>query len=66
MNGLFRPFALVDGRAAGIWTYSSGRVTLEPFAPLSADIEAALAAEARDVARFLAGSPAGEGRDEAA
>jgi hypothetical protein len=66
VNGLFRPFAMVDGRAAGIWAYSGGRVTLEPFAPLSADTEADLAAEARDVARFLIGSPAGEGRDEAA
>jgi hypothetical protein len=66
VNGLFRPFALVDGRAAGIWAYSAGRVTFEPFGPLSPDIEAALAAEARDVARFLGGSPASEGRDEAA
>ena len=66
MNGLFRPFALVDGRAAGIWAYSAGQVTLDLFGPLSADTDAALAAEARDVARFLAGSPAGGGRDEAA
>jgi hypothetical protein len=66
VNGLFRPFALVAGRAAGTWSYSAGQVTVDRFAPLSADIEAALAAEARDVARFLAGSPAGEERDEAA
>jgi hypothetical protein len=65
-NGLFRPFALVGGRAAGIWAYSGGQVTLDQFGPLPADIDAALAAEARDVARFLAGSPAGAERDEAA
>jgi hypothetical protein len=66
VNGLFRPFALVDGRAAGIWTYSAGQVTLDQFGPLPADTEAALAAEARDVARFLNGSTVGEGHDEAA
>jgi hypothetical protein len=40
-NALFRPFALVDGREAGIWTWSAGQV----------------AAEARDVQRFLAAEP---------
>ncbi|HSR82693.1 MAG TPA: winged helix DNA-binding domain-containing protein [Streptosporangiaceae bacterium] len=65
-NGLFRPFALVAGRAAGTWAYQAGQVTVDRFAPLSADVEAALAAEARDVARFLARSRAGEDRDEAA
>ncbi|HTA07926.1 MAG TPA: winged helix DNA-binding domain-containing protein [Streptosporangiaceae bacterium] len=57
VNGLFRPFALVDGQAAGIWTYSAGEVTLDRFGPLPADVETALAVEARDVQRFLAGSP---------
>jgi len=66
VNGLFRPFALVDGRAAGIWAYSGGLVTLERLGPLPADVEAALAAEACDVARFLAGSLAGQDRHEAA
>ena len=65
-NGLFRPFALVAGRAVGVWTYSAGQVTLDRFGPLPDDVEAALAAEASDVARFMAGSPAGEERDEAA
>jgi hypothetical protein len=62
VNGLFRPFALVDGQAAGIWTYSAGQVTLDRFESLSDDVETALAHEARDVQRFLAGSPAA-GRD---
>ncbi len=54
VNGLFRPFVLVAGRAAGLWTYQGGEVAVDPFGPLSADTAAALAAEARDVQRFLA------------
>jgi Winged helix DNA-binding domain len=57
MNGLFRPFALVDGRAAGIWAWSGGQVAVQKFAELAAEAEAALAAEARDVQRFLAAEP---------
>ena len=66
VNGLFRPFALVAGRAAGIWAYTAGQVTMDRFEPWPGDVEAALAAEARDVVRFLATSPAGRERDEAA
>ena len=57
VNGLFRPFALVEGRAAGIWAWSRGRVAVDPFGELSEGAEAALAAEARDVQRFLASEP---------
>jgi hypothetical protein len=53
VNGLFRPFALVGGRAAGIWAYRHGQVELDPFDPLAADVAAALTAEASDVRRFL-------------
>ncbi len=60
VNGLFRPFALVAGRAAGIWAYRRGQVELDPFDPLPADVADALAAEARDVQRFLATEPAGD------
>jgi len=64
VNGLFRPFALVDGRAAGTWSWTNGRVVLNRFAELSSSAESALAAEARDVKRFLTGSvAAGEPRD---
>jgi hypothetical protein len=52
-NGLFRPFALVDGRAAATWTLRGGEVELAPFAPLADEVAAALAAEAADVVRFL-------------
>ncbi|MDX6640669.1 MAG: hypothetical protein QOF12_1680 [Solirubrobacteraceae bacterium] len=52
-NGLFRPFALVEGRAAGTWGLPGGRVELTPFAPLDRAVQRALAAEAADVERFL-------------
>jgi hypothetical protein len=57
VNGLFRPFALVDGQAAGVWAYQDGQVALDRFGPLPADVEAALAADARDVQRYLASEP---------
>ena len=53
INGLFRPFALVGGRAVGTWSLPGGKVALAPFAPLPAADEAALAADAADVERFL-------------
>jgi hypothetical protein len=53
VNGLFRPFALVGGRAAATWTITDGEVVLAPFAPLDARAQAALAADAADVTRFL-------------
>jgi hypothetical protein len=57
-NGLFRPFALVDGRAAGTWTVRGGAVALQPFDTLAPGAAEALDEDARDVARFLA-APAG-------
>jgi hypothetical protein len=53
VNGLFRPFALVDGRAVATWSLPGGRVTLDRFAELPGDVEEALAADAADVRRFL-------------
>ena len=64
VNGLFRPFALVDGKAAGIWSWTRGQVALNRFGELPADAEAALAAEARDVRRFLAGAAEAGGPDD--
>ena len=52
-NGVFRPFALVEGCAAGTWGLPGGRVALTPFAPLDTAVQRALAAEAADVERFL-------------
>jgi len=53
VNGLFRPFALVDGRAAAIWSLAGGAFELSAFAPLPGHVAAALQAEAQDVLRFL-------------
>jgi hypothetical protein len=53
VNGLFRPFALVHGRAAATWTLTGSQVMLTPFAPLAEPVVAALDADAQDVIRFL-------------
>jgi hypothetical protein len=53
-NGLFRPFVLVRGRGAALWTVTGGQVVTDPLGPLTAPERAALAAEAADVERFLA------------
>ena len=54
VNGIFKAFALVEGRAAGGWSLAGGRVRLEPFGELDAEVTAALDAEAADVERFVA------------
>jgi Winged helix DNA-binding domain len=46
MNGDVAQTFLVDGFVAGIWRVESGRVLLEPFAPLSASVRRELEAEA--------------------
>ena len=56
VNGLFRPFALVGGRAAGVWRFSNGRVDLDPFGPLERADTIALEDDAADVMRFLGGT----------
>lgn len=55
VNGLFRPFALVGGRAVATWTVDGGDVALAPFAPLDSQTKAALDSDAADVIRFLGG-----------
>jgi hypothetical protein len=54
-GGIFRPFALVRGRAAATWSITRGQVEISPFGRLAAADAAALAAEASDVERFLRG-----------
>jgi hypothetical protein len=54
-GGLFRPVALVRGRAAALWGLADGEVLLEPFGRLRRDDADALARDARDVVRFLRG-----------
>jgi winged helix DNA-binding protein len=53
VNGLFRPFALVGGRAVATWTIKGGHITLAPFAELDPQTRAALETDAADVTRFL-------------
>jgi hypothetical protein len=53
VNGIFRPFALVRGRAAATWTMPAGEVVLEPLEPLSSRVRSALARDGADVKRFL-------------
>jgi hypothetical protein len=53
VNGLFRPFALVDGLAVGLWKLAGGRVRVEPFDVLPEPAAAALRADGGDVIRFL-------------
>jgi hypothetical protein len=52
-NGIFRPIALVDGRAVATWTMPGGEVTLAPFGRITRAAAAALEDDAADVARFL-------------
>lgn len=52
-NGIFRPIALVEGRAVATWTLPAGVVELRPFGPLSPRARTALEAEALEVMRYL-------------
>jgi winged helix DNA-binding protein len=52
-NGLFRPFALVKGRAAATWRFNRATVTIEPLGRIAKEATVALEAEAADVERFL-------------
>jgi hypothetical protein len=59
-NGLFRPVALVDGRAVAIWGLSAGELTITPLPgeQLTRAVTAALAAEVVSVTDYLASVPA--------
>jgi hypothetical protein len=55
INGIFRPFALVDGRAVATWRYAGGKVTIEPLGKVTKKAAATLEADAAAVEEFLAG-----------
>lgn len=55
-NGIFRPFAMVDGRAVASWKLNRGKVTVEPLGRITKKANAALAADAIDVERFMVGA----------
>ena len=52
-GGLFRPVALVGGRAVATWKLAGDEVALEPFARIARSDAKALEADAKDVLRFL-------------
>jgi hypothetical protein len=54
MNGIFRPFALVDGRAVATWRYAGGKVTIEHLGKVTKKAAAALELDAAAVEEFLA------------
>ena len=56
MNGIFRPFALVKGRAAATWKLNRGKVAIEPLGKVSKTATVALTTDAADVERFMAGA----------
>lgn len=54
-NGIFRPFAMVDGRAAATWRLAGGKVTIEHLSRVSKRDAAALKADAARVLEFFDG-----------
>ena len=54
INGIFKPFALVDGRAVATWGYAGGKVTIVPLGKISRKASAALDRDAAAVEQFLA------------
>jgi hypothetical protein len=53
VGGLFRPFALVGGRAAASWKWDAGRVVLEALEPIDAADLAVLEADGEAVRAYL-------------
>ena len=53
-GGIFRPFAMSNGRAVAGWKWVKEEVALEPYEELSGKCSVALKADAVDVGRFLA------------
>jgi Winged helix DNA-binding domain len=54
INGIFRPFALVGGRAVALWRYAGGKVAIEHLGKVTKRAAAELEAEAGAVEEFLA------------
>jgi hypothetical protein len=53
INGIFRPFALVDGRAVARWRLAGGKVTIEHLSQVRKKDAAALEKDAQRVLEFL-------------
>ena len=54
-NGLFRPFAMVKGRAVANWRLNRGKVSIEPLSRIAKKAMTVLAADAKAVEFFMAG-----------
>jgi hypothetical protein len=54
INGIFKPFAMVKGRAVATWRLARGKVTIEPLGRIAKKDMAVLEADAADVERFMA------------
>ena len=52
-NGLFRPFALVKGRAVATWRLQGGQVDIEHLEPVTKKATRELEADARAVGAYL-------------
>lgn len=52
-GGMFKPFALVGGRAAATWRIEGREVVVEPFVKMAARDAAALHQDGGDVIRYL-------------
>ncbi|MDP9073357.1 MAG: winged helix DNA-binding domain-containing protein, partial [Actinomycetota bacterium] len=59
-NGIFRPFAMVDGRVIATWRLGGNTITVRLLEPVAPGAVAALEREATDILQFL-GRPAGGG-----
>jgi hypothetical protein len=55
INGIFKPFALVGGRAVATWKLSAGKLTIEPLGRITKKDAAALDADAEAVLDFMGG-----------
>jgi hypothetical protein len=53
VNGIFRPFAMVDGRAVATWKLAKGKVAIERLGKVAKKAAAALDRDAADVERFM-------------
>jgi hypothetical protein len=53
INGIFRPFALVGGRAVATWRLVGGKVTIEHLGRVAKKDAAALEADAAEVLNFI-------------
>jgi hypothetical protein len=54
IKGIFRPFALVEGRAVATWKFAARRVRIEHLGKVTKKAAAALEADAVAVERFMA------------